>query len=166
MNARALIISAMLLVPAAASAESEKQSLKDGREIMAYRSEDVPKEFMPPKKGDYSCDRYVFLGDGFTNVLPDGRYETEKDSRIFLINAGCMHPYLGALALEGGKEAEFYQSDTFNTDGNLAAYKGEATLLPTGEHTLRSGNKFNIKDGYTEHDVQFNDGRLMKIDKE
>lgn len=162
---RTVLLSLLFLSPTLVFA-NEKQTLKDGREIMAYRAEDVSKEFMPPKKGDYSCDRYVFLGDGFENVLPDGRYETEKDDFIFLVNAGCMHPYVGALALEGGKEAEFYQSDTANTDGNLVANKGEGTLLPTGEYTLRSGNKFNIKDGYTEHDVQLQNGQLMKVDKE
>lgn len=161
-----LFVSLLLLAPSLAFADSEKQVLKDGREVMAYRIDDVPKTSLPAKKGDYACDRYVFLGDDFENVLPDGRYETEKDDFIFLINAGCMHPYVGALALEGGKEVEFYQSDMLSSDGNLVAYKGEATLLPTGEYTLRSGNKFTLKDGYTGHDVQLINGQLMAIDKE
>lgn len=162
---RSLLASLLLLAPSMAIAESEKQTLKDGRDIIAYRSTEVPKEFLPPKKGDYSCDRNVYLGEGFENILPDGRYETKAEYK-FLVHAGCMHPYVGALALEGGKEVEFYQSDMLATDGNLVAYKEEAALLPSGTYKLRSGNQFTIQDGYTGHDVQLIDGRLMRIDKE
>lgn len=158
------------LAPARELSEEEKKiaeniaTLQDGRVVRAYRIMEVPEAARPPKQGDYACDRYVFIGrKGFDELLADGRYVTEDGRYIFLVNAGCMYPYVGSLTLSDDAVVDFYQSDKQNSDGNLVRRGGTAEIPLDGPYSTKDGGHFLLNNGYTGHETQLIKGELKHM---
>ena len=139
-----VVLAAWAIAAPAAGAGKQSLALKNGDKIFIYPLLEIP-ELMRQKR----CDRYAFRNAAF-ELLNDGQYKTE-DGETFLILQSCLMPMTGRTALADGSPVEFYQEDSFNTEGNLAFTfddKGHRIPLRDGDHILAEGQPFRIIDGH------------------
>ena len=107
-----IVVLAILTASAPAARAEESVLLDNGNRIFVYPLLETPRELRRDM-----CDRYAFQTGNY-ELLEDGQYKT-ADGDAFLVFRSCLLSMTGSSTLDNGTPVEFYQEDSFNTEGNL-----------------------------------------------
>lgn len=137
------------------SKSSEQFTFDNGVIVYGYQLNDVPNKFQKDE-----CDKYVFADEKFT-ALVDGRYVAEGNN-IIMVHDSCLFTKTGESILANGDLVEFYQTDTFNTSGNVVFRNvGKRYKRVYNEKMqLKNGQEFSVEEGYIPFGF-FDDGSII-----
>lgn len=153
--ASGFVFTALSLLALSAQAGGQSVMLDNGEQVVAFMALDIPEALRNPE-----CEKYVFKNNAF-EPLPDGKYASDGDS--FLARQSCLYPMTGRAALSTGTIVEFFQEDTFNTNGNLAfsVTNGQYIPLEDGSYKLNNGQDFKIVDGHIDEYGAFENDTII-----